>query len=396
MLETIFSFIIKFKYIFLFYLIVIILLIIYRKKIEIQSKIIILIRSKLGLAWMDKYSQKYREWIILWGYMGIGVGFIGMLFISYTLIKNIYDLITVPSAVSGVSLVLPGINVPGLGILPFWHWLLAIFLIAAIHEFSHGIVARAHNVEVKNTGVVFFGPIIGAFVEPNEKKLFKEKDTVQYSILAAGAWSNILLGLAALLLLLFVFTPLQQTMVEPAGFTFDSYYNESLPFAQAGISTGTIIYGINNQTTLTFQEFSDTLTCKKPNDIITIFSKENKTYTVTLAQNPDDVKKPFLGIQEIHNEINVKEKYTKGVWSAVYYSVNSISTFLRWLFLLSVGIGLFNLLPLPIVDGGRMMQVFLHKLKGQKEGEKRYRQIGLFFLLILILTLIFPLILKLF
>ena len=396
MFEAILSFLLEYKYILLFYALIITLLIIYRKKIEVQSKIIFLIRTKIGLAWMDKYSTKFREWIILIGYLGIGIGFIGMFFISYTLIKNIYDLITVPSAISGVSLVLPGINVPGLGVLPFWHWLLSIFFIAAIHEFSHGIVARAHKVEVKNTGIVFFGPIIGAFVEPNENKLLKEKDTVQYSILAAGAFSNIILGLVALLLLSFVFSPLQQIMVEPIGFTFDKYYNENLPFAQQKIAAGTIINSLDNKPTLTFQEFSDSLSCKKPNDNIVITTAESKSYTITLAENPDDKEKPFLGIQEIRNEFKIKEKYSSGIWSLAYYTTDTLSTFLRWLFILSLGIGLFNLLPLPIVDGGRMVQVFLHKLKGPKDGEKRYRQISLFFLFILVLTLIFPLILKLF
>ena len=92
-------------------------------------------------------------------------------------------------------------NVPGLGILPFWYWLIAIFVIAVVHEFSHGIVARAHNIPVKHTGLAFFGPIIGAFVEPDEKKLRAGKDITQYSVYAAGAFSNVILALLALLLL---------------------------------------------------------------------------------------------------------------------------------------------------------------------------------------------------
>ena len=176
MIESILSFIIKYKIIFLFYLAIIVILFIKRKKIETQAKIIILYRMKWGLKWMDKYSKKFREWIILLGYIGVGAGFVGLVFISYILIKNLYDLIVSPTAVSGVSLVLPGINVPGLGVLPFWYWLIAIFIIAIVHEFSHGIVARAHDIKVKNTGIVFFGPIIGAFVEPDEKNLQKRED----------------------------------------------------------------------------------------------------------------------------------------------------------------------------------------------------------------------------
>ena len=44
---------------------------------------------KWGLKWMDKYSQKFREWVILLGYIGVGAGFVGLVFISYLLIKNL-------------------------------------------------------------------------------------------------------------------------------------------------------------------------------------------------------------------------------------------------------------------------------------------------------------------
>jgi len=344
---------------------------------------------KFGLKFIEKVAKKFREWIILLGYIGMGAGYVGLIFISYILIKNLYDLIVSPAAVSGVSLVLPGINVPGLGILPFWYWLIAIFVIALVHEFAHGIVARAHKINVKNTGIVFLGPIIGAFVEPDEKKLRKEKDIAQYSVLAAGSFSNIILALVALLLLNFVFMPIQQTMVEPTGFTFDAYYDETFPFAQAGIVPGTLITGINQKQTLEFQDFSEKLFCIEPGENALIHTPE-KNYPLTLVANPDDPGKGFLGIKEIHNEFEIKEKYSMGIWKVVYYVLDWTNGFLRWLFLLSLGIGLFNLLPLPIVDGGRMMQVTLHRIKGKEKGEKRYRQISMLFLLILLLNLFYP------
>ena len=389
------EFLLKYKFIILFYLLIIIFLILKRKRLEIQAKIIVLYRMKWGLRWMDKYATKFREWIILLGYIGVGAGYIGLIFISYILVKNLYDLITTPSTVSGVSLVLPGVNVPGLGVLPFWYWIMAIFVIALVHEFSHGIVARAHNIPVKNTGIVFFGPIMGAFVEPDEKKLRKEKEITQYSVYAAGSFSNILLALIAILLLNVLFLPWQQSMVTPEGFTFESYVNESYPFAQAGLAAGTRITGINNMPTPHFQEFAKELSYYKPGDRIRVNTKD-KEYSITLAEDPDNPRKSFLGIQEIRNEEEVKEAYSTGLRYWLYYLIDWFTGFLRWLFILSLGIGLFNLLPLPIVDGGRMAQVFLWKVKGMETGEKRYRQIALFFLLLLILNLVYPWISKLF
>ena len=387
------TFILKYKFILIFYLFVILFIAFHWKKIERQAKIILLYRMKWGLHWMEKYSQQFREWIVLFGYVGMGAGFVGLVTISYVLIQNLYSLITKPEAVSGVSLVLPGVHVPGLGVLPFWYWILAIFIIAVVHEFSHGIVARAHNIQVKNTGLVFFGPILGAFVEPDEKKLRKEQDIVQYSVLAAGSFSNVVLAVVALLFLNFAFMPLQETMVEPAGFSFDDYVEGDFSAEKAGIPPGTIITGINNQKASNFQEFGDELVFHRPGESITVNTAE-KDYSITLAANPENEKKPFLGVLNIKNEFDIKEKYESGAGKIVYLLLDWFTGFLRWLFLLSIGIGLFNLLPLPIVDGGRMAQVFLHKLKGPERGERLYHKVSLFFLLVLLLNLFYPLLVK--
>ena len=43
---------------------------------------------------------------------------------------------------------------------------------------------------------------------------------------------------------------------------------------------------------------------------------------------------------------------------------------MTWLGLLSLNFGIFNLLPLPILDGGRIVIVLLEKLIGKKLSEK--------------------------
>ncbi len=281
-------------------------------------------------------------------------------------------------------------TVPGLGVLPFWDWIIAIFFIAAIHEFSHGIVARAHNIPVKNTGLVFFGPILGAFVEPDEKIMAKKSDIQQYSVLAAGSFSNIILALVALLILNLAFMPLQASMTDNIGFTFDAYVEGSYPFQEAGIATGTLVTGINGEPTTNFQTFAEELQFHRPEDKITVNTIE-KDYEITLATNPDNDKKPFLGINQIRNEVEKKSS----VNAFSYWIITRLASFLRWLFLLSFGIGVFNLLPLPIVDGGRMTQVFLQKLKGTLKGNQFYAKISLFFLLVLLLNLVYPFLQKL-
>src|SRR3989338_8341876 len=122
MVEAFLTFLVRYKYILLFYLAVGIFLLLKRKSIEVQAKFILLYRRQWGIRLMDWFVSRYRQWVILWGYIGVGAGYVGLGLISLLLFKNLYDFFTVPEAVAGVSLVLPGLDVPGVGVLPFWYW----------------------------------------------------------------------------------------------------------------------------------------------------------------------------------------------------------------------------------------------------------------------------------
>jgi len=230
----------------------------------------------------------------------------------------------------------------------------------------------------------------------------KEKDITQYSVLAAGAFSNVLLAIFAILLLTFVSAPIQNGMADHTGFTFDQYVNKGLPFQQSQILPGTIITGINGESTKNLAEFLNIFQFSRPNEKI-IVETEKGNVEVTLAEHPDNNKKPYMGIQGFTNHVVPKKKFQSGIGKVGFVILewfngitNNNRGFLFWLFLLSSGIGLFNLLPLPIVDGGRMMQVFLQKLKGEEKGNKMYSFVGMFFLFVLVANLILPWLMGLF
>lgn len=394
------NFLLQYKYIIIFYLVVSLLVYLHRKEIDFQAKIIMLYRTALGLGFINKFSTKFKEWVILFGYISTGLGIIGLFVISFVMLKNIYNMLFIANAASGVSLVLPGVNVPGLGILPFWHWLIAIFIIATVHEFSHGIVAKAHKIKVLSTGLVLIGPIIGAFVEPDEKTMEKKSDIIQYSVMAAGPISNVVLAVIALLLLQFCVAPLQDGMLMEQGFTFSDYIDEGYPAELAGLPANVPITGINGEETLTFQEFSEILQCTVPGDTITVTTLDDQgnsgSYDLTLIENPESPGSVLMGISTITNEYDIKSEYQGTSYDIAYNVLDWLSSFLRWLFILSLGIGLFNLLPLPIVDGGKMTQIFLHNLKGKVKGELLYHRISVIFLIVLLFSIFFPMLKTLF
>ena len=166
-----------------------------RKKFEVQGKIIALYKTKLGINFMEKFT-KLPKWLVhVLSVSSIVIGFLGMIFILRIIIEGTYTLLTKPDAQPVLAPVLPGVAIPGLPKLSFMHWIISIFIVAVIHEFSHGIFARFHKTKVKSSGFLFLGPILGAFVEPDEVELKKKSAYKQLSIFSAGPFSNIVTGI---------------------------------------------------------------------------------------------------------------------------------------------------------------------------------------------------------
>ena len=60
-----------------------------------------------------------------------------------------------------------------------------------------------------------------------------------------------------------------------------------------------------------------------------------------------------------------------------------------WLFLLNLGIGLFNLVPLGPLDGGRMMNIVLQKYFKKERAAQIFKYVSLIFLAIIVIPLLF-------
>lgn len=374
-------------------------LLVKRKQLVVQKILfpvfyLIMLRTNAGISWMDRISEKYREWVKLFGYCSIGVGFIGMIYISLSILFFIFGLIFSPEIEQqGVSLVLPFTNIPGVGYLSFTHWIVALFVLAVIHEFSHGVVARAHNIKVTSTGFAVFSvflPLIpAAFVEPDEKQLRKQKDVVQYSVYAAGPISNLVL--AFLIALAFPFaaditnstlSPFEDVVSVAAGFSFTVLENATYPAYQSGLSS-TVLQNVNGKTVDAYSDFYKEMVAVKPGDSVALGTAAG-TYTITAIASPTDPERGFLGIKPEKNERHIREEYVSA--GPVYYWFRGL---IRWLFLLNFFIGLANLLPLGIVDGGRMLETALHRLYGNEhKARKMWGFIGTVFVSSLLFALL--------
>jgi len=357
-----------------------------RKKIHIQKILfpllyIAMYRTKIGLRFMDKAGRRFPRFMRIIGSIGVAVGFLGMIFISFALIQNMYQLFTKPEAVPGVGLVLP-FEAKGVFYVPFFYWIVSIFIIAAVHEFSHGILARTYNMKIKSSGFAIFGILIpilpAAFVEPDEKEMQKRPKHEQLSVFAAGPFSNILLALIALLAFGFLAPPIVNSIVDFNGVIVEDFAKGDFPAEAAGIQRGEIVQSIDQMPIEYTSNFTQALESKKAGDAIQL--KTNKgEYTIKLAEHPDDSGKAYLGIFVKQSKV-IREGVREKVGSALPSFALWLMGLFYWLYLLNFGIGLFNLVPIGPIDGGRMLLAALEKYFPQEQAHRIWKGVGAFFL----------------
>ncbi|MBN2422632.1 site-2 protease family protein [Candidatus Woesearchaeota archaeon] len=382
----------------LFYSVVGLLIYLNRKKFEIQAKIIALYKTKIGIKFIQRFGEKYRELIKIISYIGIGIGFIGMIYVSFIVVNSFANLFFKPEAPAAFSPVIPGVKVPGSEIFfPFWYTIISIFVVSVVHESAHGLVAIAHKVKVRSTGILFLGPFIGAFVEPDEKKLKKQSDIVQYSIFSAGPFSNILFGILVLVLLGNIINPLMGSMSVTEGFSFYAI-TPFLPAFNASVPAATVFTHLNGIKINSEKDFLNALENIKPSETVKISNNE-LNYEFKAIEHPQNPGKALIGITgsqtgQIINIHKSKELVNSDLLSKIIFSaLDIISNLLFWMFVLSMGIGIANLLPLGPVDGGRMLQIVLYKLiPDKKKGNNLWIKISLITLFLIILSFIIPLI----
>ncbi|MFH1331923.1 MAG: site-2 protease family protein [archaeon] len=326
-----------------------------KDKFKVQGKIILLYPTKIGLNLMDRVSKISPKILKILGYVAITLGFIGMGFILYTLVQGAYQTVFVPKAPPTLAPVLPGIKIPGLPTLSFWHWIIAILITATVHEFSHGVFARLFKIKIKSSGFALFGPILAAFVEPEEENLKKIRYRKQLAIFSAGPFANIILGIIFILILNFITGPPQLGMIETQGITVNEV-REGYPAQLAGLQTPFTITEINGQETLDVRNFTKA-TLFTPGEEVNI-KTDKGTYELTAVTDPENATRGVIGISgPFEQQIGIREEVKASYGEFLPKALVWINVLILWLFVINIGIGLFNLLPLGPVDGGRMFYV---------------------------------------
>lgn len=365
----------------LFYALLYLFYLRHKDKFMVQGKILFMYRTKIGLKLMDSFAGKYPRIVKVLGFFGVVVGFAGMGFIFVYLIKETISFLITPDAIAPLAPVLPGVKIPGVPLLSFWHWVVSILIVASIHEFSHGLLSRLHKIKIKSSGFAFLGPMLMAFVEPDEKTLRKAKPYRQMAVYAAGPFSNILMGLLLFVLLAFAISPAYSALYEVHGINVTNI-TAGFPVSEAGLTSPFILTEIDGVKIIDIESLANATSSLRIGSSFQM-TTDKGIYDIIPVADPKNATRPVIGITNFDFNLRFKESIS---WvKPLLPVIKWFNMLLLWLFMISIGVALFNLLPFGPVDGGRMFYTAMFAIF---KNEKKAKRIWGFFSGICILLIV--------
>jgi membrane-associated protease RseP (regulator of RpoE activity) len=354
-------------------------------------------RTKRGLGLLDRVANFSRRGWKAFGIAGMVVGCVFMVLIFLNLTDKAIKFIGAIEApgAGGAMLVIPGITIPLVS------GVIALATVLLVHEPAHGIVARRVGLPVKSTGLFLLAVIPGAFVEPDEKKLKKSSVSKRLQVYGAGSLANILFGFLCLGILLTLVVPLPGLYIWGVGENTPAA-NENL---QPGMRLMEIGYGGSALVEISdYSDFDNFMEGTKPGDNI-ILVTDNRAFEIILKNHPTE-NKGYLGVYLVHSvprsrffstaftnllifwESPEVARWGINQYSYSYRAPDFVINLLIWMFILNVGIGLFNLLPLKPLDGGYITECLVEKASSRSTAKRVALVFSAISLVVIILNLL--------
>lgn len=422
-----------------------------------REGIIFMYRTQLGVKAIKYIGNKFKKTLHALKYLIIAVGFVlmgamlwmlGQTVAIYLLHPEITKLIKAPPIAPlipyfpklfGMQQYFPNFY--------FTYFIVALAIVAIVHEFSHGIFMKLFNVKIKSTGLVFLGPILGAFVEQDDNSFNKKKKVEQMAVLGAGVFANLVFALIFYGLYVAFFL----SSFSGAGYIFNTYgvaaiplesitgFNENGNLIKVETSNGNyyldeglaiqlndsngeylvaypeapaVLSGMEgaiiqaDDVKITGQDkLREFLENKHPGERVVFMTEDVdgiKEYNILLAEHPDDSSRAYLGVgNNIANPQGViqkslawfmsfKDRSTlyKPAWNPEI--ANFILYLFWWVMIINLLVALFNMMPLGMLDGGRFfMLAVLGITRSEKVAKWAYKAAGWLILFVFVLMMVF-------
>ena len=308
---------------------------------------------------LSKMLTRTRRGIRVFADVSVVAGFLMMGFAFWFLISNISNFFVKPTEFAELTVLIPGVTLTSASAILYF--LLSIPIVLVVHEGAHGIVASLEKIRIKTGGFAIFIALFAGFVEPDEKEFDNAKKISRLRVIGAGATANVIFAFAlgAILLtnpLFALILPepfLEWFYDEPDGVLILSII-EGSGAEKAGLQKDDIITGIQGVPIITPLDFQKV--DLKPGNVVTVTVNrdgQQLEFPVEIMPSPDDPDKGLVGIMR-------DNAFYKPVYNFIEWDPQ-VSMFLLWLWMISFFIGIINMLPLPILDGGKFIYTIIEK-----------------------------------
>ena len=315
---------------------------------------------------LSKMLTRTKRGIRVFADVSVIAGFLMMGFAFWFLLNNLSNFFVEPTEFAELTVLIPGVTLTSASAILYF--LLSIPIVLVIHEGAHGIVATLEKIKIKTGGFAIFIALFAGFVEPDEKEFDSAKKISKLRVIGAGATSNVIFAfvLGALLLTNPIFAmvvpePILGWFYEaPDGVLIISIIGDS-GAEKAGLQKDDLITGVNGVVIITPFDFQKVDLKPGGTAIVTIQRDgQLQELPVEIMPHPDDPDIGLIGIMR-DNSMSYKPMLNFIKWDP------QISMFLLWLWMISFFIGIINMLPLPILDGGKFLYTIIEKNTSERK-----------------------------
>ncbi len=321
-------------------------------------------KNKQVQSVLTKILGRTRRGIRVFADVSVISGFLMMGFAFWFLLDNVSKYFVAPSDFSQLTVLIPGVTLTSPSAIAYF--LLSIPIVLIVHEGAHGIVATLEKIKIKTGGFAIFIAMFAGFVEPDEEEFNKAKKISKLRVIGAGATANVIFAFAlgAIMLTNPLFAlimpePLLSSFYElPEGVLVLSIIDD-FGAQQAGLFANDIITSINGNTILSPIDFPS-LSPGDTADVSVLRNGQELDFSVEIMPSPEDPDRGLIGIMR-DNSLAYKPVLNFIEWNDL-----NVSMFLLWLWMISFFIGIINMLPLPILDGGKFIHTIIDKRLSEK------------------------------
>ncbi|MDP6869934.1 MAG: site-2 protease family protein [Candidatus Poseidoniaceae archaeon] len=214
---------------------------------------ILMLRTSWGKSALEKISKPRKFWRA-YGELSLWVCWFSMFAVGLVLLLAVISALLVDTKVDPPSaselVAIPGLN----PMIPLGWGTVAFVVCLVIHEFGHGIQARAHGMRVRNFGLLLLGPIpLGAFAEPEHSEIIESPRRERQRMFAAGPATNIF----AALLLMILMGPVAGQFVAAESGVHSSQIIKETGAEEGGLQPWDTIIEIDGDPIATTDDFSN-------------------------------------------------------------------------------------------------------------------------------------------